>query len=154
MAKARPALGNAVNEILRRHGSDGKRLSLRQAERLTGLSPATIGELAKGNARTPESVRRFALGLGEEADSLLILAGFAPEDGAETIRERVPSYAAASPAPEGTLSMEEVESLKRFGRALAQLPPGRARSLWGESLRRDAELIEACLDPIPSVDNA
>ena len=62
MARARPGLAKAVTEILESRGVDGKRMSLRQAERMTGLAPATIGELAKGNARTPETVRRFAVG--------------------------------------------------------------------------------------------
>ena len=60
MARYRPNLEKAVNDILVSHGMDGKRLSFRQAERLTGLSPATISELAKGNARTAETLRRFA----------------------------------------------------------------------------------------------
>ena len=78
MARARPGLEKAVQEILERHGEQGRRLSLRQAKHLTGLSPATIGELAKGNARTPETIRRFALGLNEEVDRLMLLAGFVP----------------------------------------------------------------------------
>ena len=80
MARARPALQQAVNEILERHGKNDKRMSFRQAERLTGLSPATIGELAKGNARTPETIRRFARGLGEDEVRLLLLGGFVPEE--------------------------------------------------------------------------
>src|SRR5690349_15112754 len=80
MARSRPGLAKAVNEILDRHGVGGKRLSYRQAERLTGLSPATVGELAKGNARTPETLRRFALGLGEDVEGLLLLAGFVLEE--------------------------------------------------------------------------
>src|SRR5947199_9966564 len=81
MGQARPGLEKAVNEILLRHGVAGRKLSYRQAERLTGLSPASIGELAKGNARTMETVRRFALGMGEEVERLLLLAGFVPESG-------------------------------------------------------------------------
>lgn len=80
MARSRPNLEKAINDILTRHGVDGKRLSLRQAERLTGLAPATIGELAKGNARTAETVRRFAQGFGEDGNRLLLLAGFTSED--------------------------------------------------------------------------
>src|SRR5215475_11225292 len=80
MARARPGLAKAVTEILERHGTNGKRMSYRQAERLTGLSPATVGELAKGNARTPETIQRFASGLGEEATRLMLLAGFVPEE--------------------------------------------------------------------------
>src|SRR5882762_4315844 len=80
MARARPGLAKAVIQILERRGVDGKRLSFRQAERLTGLAPATISELAKGNARTPETVRRFANGINEDVTRLLLLAGFVPED--------------------------------------------------------------------------
>ena len=79
MARARPGLQRAISEILERNGTGGKPLSLRQAERRTGLSPATIGELAKGNARTPETLRRFARGFGENVERLLLLAGFAEE---------------------------------------------------------------------------
>lgn len=90
MARARPGLEKAVQEALIRHGAGGKRLSLRQAERLTGLSPATIGELAKGNARTSETVRRFAQGLGEDVTRFLLLAGFLPEDTADTASSGLP----------------------------------------------------------------
>ncbi len=80
MALARPGLEKAINDILERRGVDGKRLSYRQAERLTGLSTATISELAKGNARTSDSLRRFAQGLEEDATRLMLLAGFVPEE--------------------------------------------------------------------------
>ena len=80
MARARPGLAKAINEILECRGTDGKRLSFRQAERLTGLAPATISELAKGNARTPETVRRFASGTNEDVTRLLLLAGFVPDE--------------------------------------------------------------------------
>ena len=83
MARARPGLAKAINEILECRGTDGKRLSFRQAERLTGLAPATISELAKGNARTPETVRRFASGTNEDVTRLLLLAGFVPEEDAD-----------------------------------------------------------------------
>ena len=39
MARARLGLAEAVNEILERRGERGRKLSLRQAERLTGLAP-------------------------------------------------------------------------------------------------------------------
>ncbi len=143
MARARPALQKAVNEILERRGADGKRLSLRQAERLTGLSPATIGELAKGNARTPETLRRFAQGLGEDANRLLLLGGFVPE---EESRPIPPLARAIEPEPPEEMEPDEREWLGRFGRALAKMPPGRERDLWKENLRRNAELIEAFLE--------
>lgn len=104
MARTRPNLEKAVNEILLRHGVEGKRLSFRQAERRTGLSPATVSELAKGNARTPETVRRFAEGLGEDVNRLLLLAGFTPEDllkssrGVDTERGMADPVAFATPA--------------------------------------------------------
>ena len=143
MGQTRPGLEKAVTEILQRHGVAGRRMSYRQAERLTGLSPATIGELAKGNARTPETVRRFAAGMGEEVERLLLMAGFVPESG-----DRRPSD---SPAPirsaeSDSAEAEDQEWLDRFGRALAQLPPGRERELWKAGLRRDTELLEAFLE--------
>jgi transcriptional regulator with XRE-family HTH domain len=146
MARSRPGLESAIVEILHRHGSDGRRLSLRQAERATGLSPATIGELAKGNARTPETILRFANGLGEDADRLLLLAGFVPD---EAIRRPDP---AASSTRNEVDETDEREWLGRFGRALAKMPPGRERDLWKASLRRDTELIESFLERIYSRD--
>ena len=144
MGQARPGLEKAVNAILQRHGVEGRRLSYRQAERLTGLSPATIGELAKGNARTPETVRRFAAGLGEEVERLLLLAGFVPEAGdRRTADPRVP-LSDTEMEPGGEES-DDQEWLNRFGRALAKLPPGRERELWKAGLRRDTELLEAFL---------
>jgi transcriptional regulator with XRE-family HTH domain len=144
MARVRPALQKAITDILDRHGPNGKRLSLRQAERRTGLSPATIGELAKGNARTPETLRRFAQGFGEDVDRLLLLGGFVPE---EEEARRVPlAPRAADRDGSDEIEADEREWLGRFGRALAKMPPGRERDLWKESLRRDTELIEAFLE--------
>lgn len=156
MARSRPALENAINEILRKHGAEGKRMSYRQAERITGLSPATVGELAKGNARTPETIRRFAVGLGEDPNRLLLLAGFVPEEPFQPattertppqpsehrafLREGAASYP-ADPFPED-IELSVREWLVRFGRALAVMPPGRERDLWLEGLQRDTELLE------------
>jgi transcriptional regulator with XRE-family HTH domain len=137
MARARPALQQAINAILERHGSNGRRMSLRQAERQTGLSPATIGELAKGNARTPETLRRFAQGFGVDADRLLLLGGFVPDD------TELPAAERSAPTE---MEPDEREWLGRFGQALAKMPPGRERDLWKENLRRDTELIEAFLE--------
>jgi len=142
MARTRPGLELAVVDILRRHGVDGRRMSLRQAERLTGLSPATIGELAKGNARTPETILRFANGLGEDADRLLLLAGFVPD---ETMRRSAPLAPPSGNEDANEIAGDEREWLGRFGRALAMMPPGRERELWKDSLRRDTELIESFL---------
>lgn len=143
MARTRPGLESAVLDILRRHGVDGKRMSLRQAERLTGLSPATIGELAKGNARTPETILRFANGLGEDADRLLLLAGFVPDEMMRRSAYTAPS--SQTETAENEAEGDEREWLGRFGRALAKMPPGRERDLWKDSLRRDTELIESFL---------
>lgn len=158
MARARPALQQAVNEILARHGENGKRLSLRQAERMTGLSPATIGELAKGNARTPETIRRFARGMSEDEVRLLLLAGFVPEE-VETppLPGRLAEHFGTGDGGANTAGMlseeisaqmepEEREWLGRFGRALAQMPPGRERDLWKDNLRRNTELLETFLE--------
>ena len=142
MARTRPGLEIAVLDILQRHGVDGRRMSLRQAERLTGLSPATIGELAKGNARTPETILRFANGLGEDADRLLLLAGFVPD---ETMRRSAPAAANSAQNDIDNVAGDEREWLGRYGRALAKMPPGRERDLWKDSLRRDTELIESFL---------
>ncbi len=146
MARTRPGLEIAVLDILRRHGVDGKRMSLRQAERLTGLSPATIGELAKGNARTPETILRFAFGLGEDADRLLLLAGFVPDESMRRSAQS-PIQRAQDDSDVGCdiVAGDEREWLGRFGRALAKMPPGRERDLWKDSLRRDTELIESFL---------
>jgi transcriptional regulator with XRE-family HTH domain len=146
MAHTRPALEKAVNEILKRHGTEGRRMSYRQAERRTGLSPATVAELAKGNARTPETVRRFAEGLGEDLEWLLLLAGFVPD---EVLRENLESRDGSGRVRGQAQAEQEGETrawLERFGRALAQLPPGRERDLWKENLRRDTELMEAFLE--------
>ena len=159
MARTRPGLEKAVNEILEKNGKDGKRMSFRQAERVTGLSPATVAELAKGNARTTESIRRFALGFQEVENRLLLFAGFVPEEevtsytptlvtplsstGRSSLRKSSESWRAPDDwAVEG----EELEWLGRYGRALAKMPPGRERDLWKDSLRKDAELIESFLE--------
>jgi len=140
MARARPGLQKAVNEILDRHGLNGKRLSFRQAERLTGLSPATISELAKGNARTPETLCRFAQGLGEEVGRLLLLAGFA--DSAEQLTAAIEPQ--NKPLARSATSDHEVSALlSRYDRALNAFPPGRARALVLTRLRADVELLES-----------
>ena len=120
-------------------------MSYRQAERLTGLSPATIGELAKGNARTVETVRRFALGMGEEVERLLLLAGFVPESADRHPAASAVASAAAKESEHGLTEPDDRDWLDRFGRALAKLPPGRERELWKAGLRRDTELLEAFL---------
>jgi len=147
MARARPGLAKAITEILENRGVDGKRLSFRQAERMTGLAPATVSELAKGNARTPETVRRFALGTNSDVTRLLLLAGFVPEDDLHSAAE-LHAEIRSAPLAEGDsveVDAEEKEWLGRMGRALAMLPPGRERDLWKENLRRDTELIESFL---------
>lgn len=146
MPLPRDKLRLAVGEILRRHGEAGRPLSYRQAERRTGLSPATVGELAAGVARTRQTVVKFAQGLGEDANRLLALAGFMPDD-AQAIVEQVVggSESDRDAAAEDRLFPEERAWLGRFGRSLAQLPPGRERDLWRERLRQDAELLEAFL---------
>ena len=149
MARARPGLAIAVNAILERHGEKGRKLSLRQAERLTGLSPATIGELAKGNARTPETIRRFALGMNEEVERLLLLAGFVPADSQVT---QSPEEDCGPPASgeltevSCSLTQEEKMYLDQLGQALAKLPPGQVREYWKNSLRLNTQLIESYLN--------
>ena len=154
MARARPGLAKAVNEILENHGADGKRLSFRQAERLTGLAPATISELAKGNARTPETVRRFAQGMNEEQARLMLLAGFVPDEEMAVVSTAGKAHSAPSTPRDRfddiEIEAEEREWLGRLGRALAMLPPGRDRDLWKENLRRNAELIESFLEHMAS----
>lgn len=150
MARARPGLAKAVTDILISRGEDGKRISFRQAERITGLAPATISELAKGNARTTESVRRFAVGFHEDVDRLLLLAGFIPEE-RESGEPRPPAREPHRPYVDSLGQMTDVDEkewLGRMGRALAMLPPGRERDLWKENLRRDTELIESFLERI------
>lgn len=157
MARARTGLAKAVNEILDSHGAEGKRLSFRQAERLTGLAPATISELAKGNARTPETVRRFAQGMNEDVARLLLLAGFLPDEQLDDPQPAlsVPSLSSKmADYDEAQIDPEEREWLGRMGRALAMLPPGRERRLWKENLRRDAELIESFLERLAAKDNS
>lgn len=151
MARTRPGLAKAVEEILERHGANGRRLSLRQAERRTGLSPATIGELAKGNARTTDTVRRFAEGMGETVDQLLLLAGFTP-DALDPSPVILPDAPPAQP-PSGTQEAAEADVvarldpascalLERLARALHHLPSCREREIVLERLRWDTELIE------------
>lgn len=158
MARARPGLEKAINDILERRGVDGKRLSYRQAERLTGLSTATISELAKGNARTSDSLRRFAQGLDEDATRLMLLAGFVPEevfpmrsgshqetsDVSPPLEPGTDSTAGehevfASPVP---LDAEERACLQKLERALTQIPPGSDRALWKDHLSHCADLLE------------
>ncbi len=152
MARARPALENAVNAILMSHGKNGKKMSYRQAERLTGLSPATVGELANGNARTPETIRRFARGFQTDPRRLLLLAGFVPEeiDEREAVDKTEKPDAAVSESFESEADAEEW--LGRFGRALAKMPPGRERELWKETLRRNTELLESFLTRLPDTE--
>jgi transcriptional regulator with XRE-family HTH domain len=160
MPYPRDNLARAVQEILRKHGTEGRPLSYRQVERRTGLSPATIGELCSGVARTRRTVLRFAEGMGESAEVLLVMAGFIPEETAvsspsDSSRpvslpqgEPLPT-AAAQTVPESdadSLFPEERLWLGRLGKSLAQLPPGRDRALWLERLRQDAELLEAFLE--------
>jgi hypothetical protein len=156
MARARPGLAKAITEILESRGVDGKRLSFRQAERMTGLAPATVSELAKGNARTPETVRRFAAGTNSDVTRLLLLAGFVPED--DINRPASHSVEISSEPLQGAdfseSDPEEKEWLGRMGRALAMLPPGRERELWKENLRRDTELIESFLLRLRSDDQS
>ena len=158
MALARPGLEKAINDILERRGVDGKRLSYRQAERLTGLSTATISELAKGNARTSDSLRRFAQGLEEDATRLMLLAGFVPEEsfplrGAAHQETSAPS-APLKPGtalkaggreavlPVSPLDVEERACLQRLEHALTRIPPGSDRALWKEHLSQCADLLE------------
>jgi hypothetical protein len=118
---------------------------------MTGLAPATVSELAKGNARTPETVRRFALGTHSDVTRLLLLAGFVPdEDLGRGVT--IPTEYAAPPEASHFVEVdaEEKEWLGRMGRALAMLPPGRERDLWKENLRRDTELIESFLERLRS----
>jgi len=144
MARARPGLQKAINEILERHGSNGKPLSLRQAERRTGLSPATIGELAKANARTAQTLRRFGGGFGEDVERLLILAGFVDEIDRKEYSTSgspltMPAVETLAPEPEVHLFIE------RYHKALDAMPAGRFRALLLERLRYDTELLEALL---------
>ena len=161
MARTRPGLERAVNEILVKFGKDGKKMSFRQAERVTGLSPATVAELAKGNARTTESVRRFATGFQEDQSRLLLLAGFIPEDEEAAEPDIVRSASSETASYRNTqgktarnddwaVEGEELEWLGRYGRALAKMPPGRERDLWKDSLRKDTELIESFLERLIS----
>ena len=143
MARARPGLQKAINELLERHGANGKRLSLRQAERLTGLSPATVGELAKGNARTPETLCRFAQGLGEDAGRLLLLAGFA--EAAEQWKIAVLEPQAEPPPSAATADAGIASLLARYGRALSALPQGRVRTLLLLRLQADVDLLEGLM---------
>ena len=148
MARARPGLAKAVVDILEARGKDGKRLSFRQAERLTGLAPATISELAKGNARTPETVRRFAAGVNEDVTRLMLLAGFIPEDHAAPAPPPPQHGAEIAGLDDVEVDPEEREWLGRMGRAMAMLPPGRERDLWKQNLRRDTELLESFLSRV------
>ena len=158
MALARPGLEKAINDILERRGVDGKRLSYRQAERLTGLSTATISELAKGNARTSDSLRRFAQGLDEDATRLMLLAGFVPEE-SFPLRGAVHQETSAPAAPLepetdskagerealssiAPLDAEERACLQRLEHALTRIPPGSDRALWKEHLSQCADLLE------------
>ncbi|GEM_PF-2144532 len=152
MARARPALQEAVNTILIQHGTDGKRMSYRQAERLTGLSPATVGELANGNARTPETIRRFARGFHTDPRPLLMRAGFVPEEVDER-EAQTATNAAPTMRYEAEMEPDAQEWLGRFGRALAKMPPGRERELWKETLRRNTELLESFLTRLPDSDD-
>lgn len=141
MARARPGLAKAVHEILEQRGG-GRRLSYRQAERLTGLSPATIGELAKGNARTSETVRRFALGMGVEPERLLLLSGFVPEECDRPLKRRDGDLETAPREPDADVQ----KMVALWSAALERLPDCRDRDLFLNRLRHDVELMERFVD--------
>ncbi len=127
MKAARYGLQQAVAALLQERGEQGKPLSLREAARRTGLSPATVGELAKGMARTAHAVNALARGLETDPRPLLLLAGFLPEEETELS------------AP---LSLEEKALLHRIDTALSSLPAGLTRTLFAESLNQCALLME------------
>lgn len=130
----RPGFARAVSAILATLGENGKPMSLRQAARLSGLSPATVGELATGNPRTAQAIRRFAEGLGQDPGPLLMLAGYTPPDG--NCRTQLTSIA----APEGIGNRVE-HSLSQWAEAFSDLRSHTQRELFLAGLEREVQLM-------------
>lgn len=130
----RPGFARAVSAILATLGENGKPMSLRQAARLSGLSPATVGELATGNPRTAQAIRRFAEGLGQDPVPLLMLAGYTPPDG--HCRTQLTSIA----EPEGMGSRVE-DILSQWATAFSNLSTHTERELFLTGLERDIQLM-------------
>ena len=127
MKAARYGLQQAVTALLQERGGQGRPLSLREAARRTGLSPATVGEMAKGIARTAHAVYALAHGLEADPRPFLLLAGFLPEE---------------AKRQQAALTLEEEALLLRVGKALAALPCGIERTLFAESLHQSVQLME------------
>ncbi len=74
---------------LRRASNDGA-FSLRQVARRVGIEPSYLSKIERGQQQPPgeDTIRRLAADLGEDADSLLALAGKVSTDLIDIIRAR------------------------------------------------------------------
>lgn len=67
-----------VKAVLEQHGSAGVPMSLRAADRKTGVNYVTLGRMHEGFVPEMESVVRFARGFGLDVNEWLTLAGYDP----------------------------------------------------------------------------
>ena len=68
-------------------------LTTRMAARKTGVNHATISTMLHGDRPSEESIRKFAAGLGGDVNSLLVAAGYLPDDFAERERSLFQEFA-------------------------------------------------------------
>jgi plasmid maintenance system antidote protein VapI len=72
-------LAEEVRRVLNAHGKKGRMMSLRDAERRTGVSYATVFNMVDGKAKIrPDILVKFARGFGEEPGKWLELCGYDP----------------------------------------------------------------------------
>ena len=92
MSTYAPRFARAVEEVLARHGVDGRPLSNRVAAQRTGHSPATINNWrSKRMIPTRDALVQFADRLSERRVPLLLSAGYVPDtDDIEHDEDRFP----------------------------------------------------------------
>jgi plasmid maintenance system antidote protein VapI len=72
-------LADEVRRVLAANGKKGRLMSLRDAERRTGVSYATVFNMVDGKANIrPDILVKFARGFGEEPGKWLELCGYDP----------------------------------------------------------------------------
>jgi transcriptional regulator with XRE-family HTH domain len=110
MAKASKQFGEAVSELL-----DARGLSLRAAALKTGVDHTTISQMRSGMIPKKGIIIDWAVGLGEEINHWLKLAGYEPipenliterEPGKESILTQLRISA-------GKLSKDDIEAIKK-----------------------------------------
>ncbi len=130
----RPGFARAVRAILAALGENGKPMSLRQAARLSGLSAATVGELASGYPRTSQAISRFAEGLGQDPVPLLMLAGYKPPH-SDCVLQQYAKTASESISP------PVADILSQWAEAFSELSAHPQEELFLAGLERDIQLM-------------